>query len=571
MQRGGSQYFPGADNPNNQARNNGIPNPLINVRDRLFHALFIKGALSYARTFPKSVRRCIEFTILLKAICAFFVLAYTHIIFSRTPSICLEHVRNTWPRDGILRVEIVKGSGGNVNFYSSFSEEEEHVIVINKAESAINNFPNSVINVESSTGDPIQRVKLNGLFQNNSNFEPNEDNDVSNNTSYFQNKNFNTMDDNYQTTKMTSSEFNPNSTLSEPTEHSYSESEITLKDNVSEMDRLMKAVLPDEEYIVEYSLEYGMLRLSAATRQKLNIPVMVVTLDPDTDKCFGDALSRFILKELIGYDDLLMSSIKALAEDEDNKGYLRNVVTGEHYRFVSMWMARTSYISAFFIMIIFTVSISLLLRYSHHQIFVLIVDILQMLEFNVTIIFPATPPLLTVILALIGMEAIMSEFFNDTTTAFYIILIVWIADQYDAVCCHTYITKKYWLRFFYLYHFSFYAYHYRFNGQYSGLALITSWLFIQHSMLYFFHHYELPLILQQAHLQEFIIQAQVPENEENSEPPSDVDPEISPMANQMLPSSSGPSEPRIPPIQDDDLRRLVNNIPEEGNNGPGPV
>nr|CAD7447480.1 unnamed protein product [Timema bartmani] len=37
------------------------------------------------------------------------------------------------------------------------------------------------------------------------------------------------------------------------------------------------------------------------------------------------------------------------------------------------------------------------------------------------------------------------------------------------------------VRFFYLYHFSFYAYHYRFNGQYSGLALITSWLFIQHA------------------------------------------------------------------------------------------
>lgn len=34
-------------------------------------------------------------------------------------------------------------------------------------------------------------------------------------------------------------------------------------------------------------------------------------------------------------------------------------------------------------------------------------------------------------------------------------------------------------RFFYLYHFSFYAYHYRFNGQYGSLALFTSWLFIQ--------------------------------------------------------------------------------------------
>lgn len=38
------------------------------------------------------------------------------------------------------------------------------------------------------------------------------------------------------------------------------------------------AVWPQEEYIVEYSLEYGFLRLSQNTRQRLNIPVMVVTL-----------------------------------------------------------------------------------------------------------------------------------------------------------------------------------------------------------------------------------------------------------------------------------------------------
>lgn len=40
-------------------------------------------------------------------------------------------------------------------------------------------------------------------------------------------------------------------------------------------------------------------------------------------------------------------------------------------------------------------------------------------------------------------------------------------------------------RFFYLYHFSFYAYHYRFNGQYSSLALTTSWLFIQVKIISF--------------------------------------------------------------------------------------
>ena len=34
-------------------------------------------------------------------------------------------------------------------------------------------------------------------------------------------------------------------------------------------------------------------------------------------------------------------------------GFLRNVVTGDHYRFVSMWMARSSYLAAAFIMLVF--------------------------------------------------------------------------------------------------------------------------------------------------------------------------------------------------------------------------
>lgn len=114
------------------------------------------------------------------------------------------------------------------------------------------------------------------------------------------------------------------------------------------------AVLSADQYIVEYSLEYGFLRLSAATRQRLNIPVAVVRLDPQVNKCFGDSFSRLILKHFLGYDDILMASVKVLAEQEDNKGYLRNVITGEHFRFVSVWwMGRGSYTAAFFIMVLF--------------------------------------------------------------------------------------------------------------------------------------------------------------------------------------------------------------------------
>lgn len=419
------------------------PNPLINVRDRLFHALFFKMAVTYSRLFPPAFRRLFEFFVLLKALFVLFVLAYIHIVFSRAPINCLEHVRDRWPREGVLRVE-VRHNSSRAPVVLQFCDgglgglelEEEEELTVDM-------FTNSSVKFELDIEPKVFRLPSDAEAGNDSQDFP--------------------------------------------------------------FPETPAKVWPQDEYIVEYSLEYGFLRLSQATRQRLSIPVMVVTLDPTRDQCFGDRFSRLLLDEFLGYDDILMSSVKGLAENEENKGFLRNVVSGEHYRFVSMWMARTSYLAAFVIMVIFTLSVSMLLRYSHHQIFVFIVDLLQMLEMNMAIAFPAAP-LLTVILALVGMEAIMSEFFNDTTTAFYIILIVWLADQYDAICCHTNTSKRHWLRFFYLYHFAFYAYHYRFNGQYSSLALVTSWLFIQHSMIYFFHHYELPAILQQIRIQEMLLQ-----------------------------------------------------------------
>ncbi|XP_066460757.1 membralin isoform X2 [Eleutherodactylus coqui] len=372
-------------------------NPLINVRDRLFHALFFKMAVTYARLFPPSFRRIFEFFVLLKALLVLFILAYIHIAFSRSPINCLEHVRDKWPRDGILRVEIQLNSSRAPIFLQFYDGDT---------------FP--------------------GLVKEPLGEEDGEEDEEEMNVDMYHNSSIKFELD-----------IEPKMFL-KPSLESVTQPSDNQSQGLSFSDATSK-VWPQEEYIVEYSLEYGFLRLSQSTRQRLNIPVMVVTLDPTRDLCFGDRFSRFLLDEFLGYDDILMSSVKALAENEENKGFLRNVVSGEHYRFVSMWMARTSYLAAFVIMVIFTLSVSMLLRYSHHQIFVFIVDLLQMLEMNMSIAFPAAP-LLTVILALVGMEAIMSEFFNDTTTAFYIILIVWLADQYDAICCHTNTSKRHWLR-----------------------------------------------------------------------------------------------------------------------------
>lgn len=537
---------------------NNAQNPLINVRDRLFHALFFKTAIAYAQMVPKPVRRAIELIMLLKALAAFFILVYIHVHFSQTPTTCLEHVKNDWPRDGIVRVEIIRHNP-NAPPPSAVVDPSKtldpDLLDDGNGNMLRNTHKNGMISIDPSTTLPHeqqeqeQNQNLELLLQSYANSSPwaaAQQPQQSQTSEVYQPSALKTSGRQIESTqfvgtaaaaaaskveldmKVVEEEAEAELTEEQRLQKDYGESVVIytnetilknlekmnvdpvetdgLRSDVPEMEKLKNAVWTEEQYIVEYSLEYGFLRLSADTRQRLNIPVHVVRLDPHEDKCFGDSFSRFILKEFLGYDDILMASVKVLAEQEDNKGYLRNVITGEHYRFVSMWwMSRSSYFAPFFIMLLFTLTISMLLRYSHHQIFVFIVDLLQMLEFNIPVRFPAAP-LLTVILALVGMEAIMSEFFNDTTTAFYIILVVWFADQYDAVCCHTSVTKRHWLRFFFLYHFSFYAYHYRFNGQYSSLSLFTSWLFIQHSMIYFFHHYELPVIIQQAQLQQIILQ-----------------------------------------------------------------
>lgn len=47
---------------------------------------------------------------LMKALISFFALIYIHVTFSQTPATCLNHVKEIWPRDGVLRVEILRPS-----------------------------------------------------------------------------------------------------------------------------------------------------------------------------------------------------------------------------------------------------------------------------------------------------------------------------------------------------------------------------------------------------------------------------------------------------------------------------
>lgn len=308
---------------------------------------------------------------LLKALTAFFILIYIHISYSQTPATCLEHLKTDgWPRDGIIRVEILRPGDERVNLKDEHLSDELTMLRNTHKDGLVSIDPSTTLPHEenelkemlSKSGETLREISLTDA--------PIIDGmtiDVNSTT------NVNTLDLSSSESIMmgaSSTERSPmkheksiEMTESKETYNNESISDATINDqriedvlktDVPEVEKLINAVSPDDQYIVEYSLEYGFLRLSAATRQRLNIPVLVVTLNPQTDKCFGDSFSRFILQEFLGYDDLLMASVKVLAEQEDNKGYLRNVITGEHYRFVSMWwMQRGSYLASLFIMILF--------------------------------------------------------------------------------------------------------------------------------------------------------------------------------------------------------------------------
>ena len=58
---------PGGQPPGGQPQGpQATRDPLMNVRDRLFHTLFFKLSLAYARGCPRPIRRVIEMMILLK-------------------------------------------------------------------------------------------------------------------------------------------------------------------------------------------------------------------------------------------------------------------------------------------------------------------------------------------------------------------------------------------------------------------------------------------------------------------------------------------------------------------------
>lgn len=60
-----------------------------------------------------------------------------------------------------------------------------------------------------------------------------------------------------------------------------------------------------------------------------------------------------MLNEFLGYDDVVISSVKALANDSASRGYMHDLLSGEHFRFVGASSPRLAYLVALLVMLVF--------------------------------------------------------------------------------------------------------------------------------------------------------------------------------------------------------------------------
>ncbi|KAI6198407.1 hypothetical protein M3Y99_01874500 [Aphelenchoides fujianensis] len=305
--------------------------------------MVVKIAVSYSSYVPYKWRRVIEFS----AILMLSTLVYVHYVLGRYPGTCFDSIKDTWPRKGVLRVEVI-------------SNLKEFELQFYDGERGVTHFNLKHILTRGPRAIP---------------------------------------EDARSGTILTTLHFNFGST-----------EDIALSD--SDMIEIEPAIQPTFLFVGEYSAYHGLLKLPASLRQDYKIDSMLFRID-GADECLHSWNKRLLTRHLVGVEEIIISSFRALAPNESDKGYMRDLLTGDNYHFITGSVSKTQYLYALLIMLLFTFAISMLLRFSHHQIFLFILDLLQMFELNEPLVFPIAP-LLTVILALVGMETIMSEIFHDT-------------------------------------------------------------------------------------------------------------------------------------------------------------
>lgn len=216
---------------------------------------------------------------LVKALAAFFILVYIHISYSQTPATCLEHLKvEGWPRDGILRVEILRPGEVKVPLKEGAEDMSEELTHLR------NNHKGGMVSIDPSTtlpheehnpNDPTyknlnSKMLITSPDQVDANHTLSDEISLTEHLQYLEANVSEAIEIDISesitstlliepgslignTISMTDSEMNTKESYNNETMARINDLQFdgVLKTDIPEVEKLMNAVFPDDQYVVE--------------------------------------------------------------------------------------------------------------------------------------------------------------------------------------------------------------------------------------------------------------------------------------------------------------------------------
>lgn len=289
--------------------------------------------------------------------------------------------------------------------------------------------------------------------------------------------------------------------------------------------------LSDPTYL--YSVEKAYLLMTEGAKFHHGVHTVNISISAQ-NACFGSWWQQLLIDNIVGYDTILMNSLL----NASGRGYLYNFQTKDLYNLnyleeFGVFHHRSEgdentlnlpaqnlhvllvmvgeyivfkcgvLITSLFVFFTTTMSVSFTLRETQARMLNFTVQLQHHARHHLPtyrLIFLHVVESLVFVPIMIGILFFLFEFFDDQLLAFMVLTLVWLCELFTMISVRTSLSMQYFPRFFFLYFMVFHIYFFSYTYGFSYLALLTTAAFMQHLILYFWNHFEIPAL--QTFLQE---------------------------------------------------------------------
>ncbi|MCO5563842.1 hypothetical protein L7F22_017491 [Adiantum nelumboides] len=260
------------------------------------------------------------------------------------------------------------------------------------------------------------------------------------------------------------------------------------------------------EPVYLYSVERGYLLLPEDAKAHHNVRTINMSMSA-RNSCFGNRWQQLLINSLVGYDTILMNSLL----EARGEGFLYNFQTKELYALNHPREAKgasTSFqgyviskcgvlIMSLFVFFTTTMSVSFTLRETQARMLKFTVQLQYHARHRLPtfrLIFVHVIESLVFVPIMIGILFFLFEFYEDQLLAFMVLTLVWLCELFTMISVRTPVSMQFFPRYFFLYFMVFHIYFFSYEYGFSYLAFSTTAAFMQHLVLYFWNHFEVPAL-----------------------------------------------------------------------------